>query len=854
MRSWPKMMMVLAAMTAGCALPRPRAVRVDKVPLGKVVVYQNGVAYYQRRARVEQGKVLVRVPRERVDDFLKSLTVVDARTQRALPVMFPRQQAADAPVIDMQLEVADAPDGADVLMTYVTDAAAWKPSYRLVLGDDDAMLEGWAVVDNLSGEDWNDVEVGVGSSAAMSFRYDLWSVRTVDREELAADEAFAVAPPTAVSPYGGAAPATEATNLLTLDADEIRDADRPGAVPAGAGAGSGAMVPMPGQVTATSGAIQGRVTDAGSGESLAGVTVVASGKNSLTTITEMDGTYSFAGLPPGDYLVTFFYGDITIERSGIRVAANKVTPVFQKLNSAASASETIVITDRAPMIDQTSTTQGITIRDEYTHNRPPVGRSFDTALGTSRGSTGDTAGVSFSGGSSVESAYAVAGGSAAPDPRQARFQAVRLGDAKLAEVAAGLIKDRRPVVVEGFAASGEPDPEAAALDRANLVRNQLIDAGVAPGRIRAVSRGVGAKATVQIVADTAPPESPQAGPRTSAATADAPPVGEGYFATGARLTVRNGASAMVAVLHQRTNGREAYLYDAAGERGNERYAFKAVRLDNPTDDTLAAGPITVYGDGRYVGEGLTEAVAPRAAVVIPYALDRQVVVERDGSTRDELTRLVTIQRGVVTAEVQHVRATALTITSRLAAPTTVYVRHQLEPGWELLPQALPTERIGGALLVAVELPAGATRTVTLEEATPLVRRLELNATDTLAQLAVFVHSDRPAPALREPIERVLAVHRELIDTVDKIDSLRERAAEYRARQAELTQQLLDLRKVKTATALSRELTAKAIDMATRVQELTVDLVAAQDRVMLLRVQFADALADLHLAPALAEHR
>ncbi len=216
----------LIAALAGCAPHGLRHVAVDKVPLGKVVVYRNGVAFYERRAQVDGGKLTVRVPRERVDDFLKSLTVVDARTQTPLPVSFPRRQADDAPVIDMQLDVGGVVgDRAEVVMTYVTDAAAWKPSYRLVLGgaDDTAMLEGWAVVDNLSGEDWRDVVVGVGSSSAMSFRYDLWSVRTVDRAELSPEQAFAIAPPTAVSPYGGTAgPQVAAQNVLTLDADEIR--------------------------------------------------------------------------------------------------------------------------------------------------------------------------------------------------------------------------------------------------------------------------------------------------------------------------------------------------------------------------------------------------------------------------------------------------------------------------------------------------------------------------------------------------------------------------------------------------------------------------------------------------------
>ena len=176
---------LVVSMVTGCG-GGLRHVAVDRVPLGKVVVYRNGVAFYERRARVVGGQVRVRVPRERVDDFLKSLTVVDARSGRPLSVTFPRRQAADAPVIEMALDVGAG--AAEVVMTYITDAAAWKPSYRLVLGDHDAaMLESWAVVDNQSAEYWNDVAVGVGSSAAMSFRYDLCSVRTVDRATLEQD-------------------------------------------------------------------------------------------------------------------------------------------------------------------------------------------------------------------------------------------------------------------------------------------------------------------------------------------------------------------------------------------------------------------------------------------------------------------------------------------------------------------------------------------------------------------------------------------------------------------------------------------------------------------------------------------
>ena len=79
----------LAGFLLAAALCRLRAqarifVKVDDVALGRVVVYRNGVAFYERRATVVGRHAhRVSVPRDRVDDFLKSLTVVDAITQQA---------------------------------------------------------------------------------------------------------------------------------------------------------------------------------------------------------------------------------------------------------------------------------------------------------------------------------------------------------------------------------------------------------------------------------------------------------------------------------------------------------------------------------------------------------------------------------------------------------------------------------------------------------------------------------------------------------------------------------------------------------------------------------------------------
>ena len=47
--------LLLAAAAAGCGPKHASFVKVDDVALGRVVIYRNGVAFYERRATVSGG-------------------------------------------------------------------------------------------------------------------------------------------------------------------------------------------------------------------------------------------------------------------------------------------------------------------------------------------------------------------------------------------------------------------------------------------------------------------------------------------------------------------------------------------------------------------------------------------------------------------------------------------------------------------------------------------------------------------------------------------------------------------------------------------------------------------------------
>jgi hypothetical protein len=68
---------------------------------------------------------------------------------------------------------------------YVTEAPIWKASYRLALppqgGEGKPYLQGWAVVENPSDEDWQGVRMALISGRPISFKMDMYSPLYVPR-------------------------------------------------------------------------------------------------------------------------------------------------------------------------------------------------------------------------------------------------------------------------------------------------------------------------------------------------------------------------------------------------------------------------------------------------------------------------------------------------------------------------------------------------------------------------------------------------------------------------------------------------------------------------------------------------
>src|SRR5690554_4129495 len=83
-----------------------------------------------------------------------------------------------------------------VQVGYVREMPVWKTSYRLVLGDDGtAELQGWAIFDNPTSLDLNDVQVTFVAGQPVSFITQLYEAVYVQRQRVGPPVAQQAAPP-----------------------------------------------------------------------------------------------------------------------------------------------------------------------------------------------------------------------------------------------------------------------------------------------------------------------------------------------------------------------------------------------------------------------------------------------------------------------------------------------------------------------------------------------------------------------------------------------------------------------------------------------------------------------------------
>jgi len=237
------------------------------------------------------------------------------------------------------------------LVSYVGEAAVWKTTYRLVFpsaGDRAPLLQGWAVVDNVSAADWTDVELSLVAGAPQAFRQAL------------SLPLFVARPTVALGTGSALVPETHGAGLITGTAR-----------------------------------ITGVARDA-SGATLPGVSVeLLDGEHAVANgVTDGNGRYSIGGVAAGAYtLQAALPGFTTARLEAVPLDPSRITQRDVQM-TVGSLTETITVTGSQPRRSNAVSPR----------SRPGVGVAGGTGGGTVAGVAGGAAAAALPSQAAIEQA------------------------------------------------------------------------------------------------------------------------------------------------------------------------------------------------------------------------------------------------------------------------------------------------------------------------------------------------------------------------------------------------------------------------------------------------------------------
>jgi hypothetical protein len=553
----------------------------------------------------------------------------------------------------------------NLYVSYISEVPIWKTTYRIVLPtkpDKKPLLQGWAIVDNTVGEDWNEVELSLVAGAPHSFIQQLSEPFYGRRPVVPLPESVQLSPQTHAATLSGG-----------------------------------------------NGRLSGTVMDP-AGAVIPGASVTLQDANGATvaqTTTDSSGNYTFSSLAPGAYRVR-------TQQSGFKtslITGLNVAPGENQANArleVGTAAESIMVTASPNTLNTESAEVSSAGKLSGVANRPHVG------IGTGAGG----------------GYYKMPAAPPPPPPSVANLEEARaMGEA---------------------AASGQ--------ELGDLFEYKLKD----------------------------------------------------------KVTLKKNQSALVPIAQTEIEAEKVSLW--SGTSGSGR-PLRGIWLKNTSALTFDGGSFSVLENEVFAGEGLTDPIKPGERRLLSYATDLGLLVEAQTNSRPQHVTLAKISKGILTQVSQLEERTLYTVRNQDSASRTLVIEHPARTGWSLAKGAKePDERAPGTYRFRLEVPAKATASLPVEEMRTLDVTYEIADLDP-DQIELFVKDKTITPEMAQALQKIMdqkAVVAKLEDEMENRQKDIDRIVEDQGR---LRENMKALRGSAEEKALLQRYTKQLDDQETQLEAL-----------------------------------
>ena len=193
-----------------------------------------------------------------------------------------------------------------------------------------------------------------------------------------------------------------------------------------------------------------------------------------------------------------------------------------------------------------------------------------------------------------------------------------------------------------------------------------------------------------------------------------------------------------------------------------------VRVRNDTGLHLKAGPVTLFDDGVYAGDGRLPDMAPTDARLVTYAMDPSLRGEKQVGAGARVETGLSVRRGVLHRKQKEVVETVYTLRSTATVERTIWVEHPFDAGTQLVAPKEFAERTASHWRFAVAVGAGKSVALTVRQERPLLEEIALVNADTEFLRLQTTRKEGISATLKAALSDILQRRRRIQEIRDKV--------------------------------------------------------------------------------------
>jgi hypothetical protein len=272
------------------------------------------------------------------------------------------------------------------------------------------------------------------------------------------------------------------------------------------------------------------------------------------------------------------------------------------------------------------------------------------------------------------------------------------------------------------------------------------------------------------------------------------------------VTVPHDRSALIPILQTRMDGERVSIYNESTRRDRP---MGGMLLKNTSNLTLEDGSMTIIDGDAYAGEALMERLKPGEQRLISFALDLGTLVTARLKEDRTPTFQVRVLNGVFQAHYHQTTKKVYTITNQTDKPRTVVLEHPLRPYWKLTDDTVKPEattarfyrfRVALKPHESVELPVTERREVMDSYALTNFTRPDLE---------LFVTRNYIDSQTRTILEKILDIKGRIVETENRLSAMETESDAITEDQERLRENI----KALTSTAEAKQLIARYVSKA-----------------------------------------